>query len=60
MIPSNIASIPSAQAWAIYTIFRDNGRVLYTDPVLGNAISLYVCADVSFYPIIEPLEYWTR
>jgi hypothetical protein len=61
MIPSNIASIPSAQAWAIYTIFRDNGRVLYTDPVLGNAISLYVCADVSFCPIIvEPLEYWTR
>jgi hypothetical protein len=48
MLPPNLTNIPNARAWAVYNIFRDNNRVLYSDPALGNAISLYVCADVSF------------
>ena len=52
VIPSNVAGNPTAQGWAIYNIFRDNNRVLYTDPVLGNAVSLYVCVDVSFLSIL--------
>jgi hypothetical protein len=53
MLPSNVANIPNARAWAIYNIFRDNNRVLFSDPVLGNAISLYVCADVSFPSLLD-------
>jgi hypothetical protein len=40
-------NILNVRAWAIYNIFRDNNRILYSDSALGNAISLYVCSDVS-------------
>lgn len=47
-LPQNLINVPNARAWSVYNIFRDNGRVLYSHPQLGNAISLYVCVDVSF------------
>ena len=53
ILPPNLANIPNARGWAVYNIFRDNNRTLYSDPTLGNAISLYVCTDVSFPPLLD-------
>jgi hypothetical protein len=52
ILPPNVANIPNARGWAVYNVFRDNDRILYSDPALGNAISLYVCFDVSFSIIV--------
>jgi len=49
LLPPQLLNIPNAKAWSIYNIFRDNDRILYSDPVLGNAISLYVCTDSGQY-----------
>lgn len=56
LLPPNLANVPNASGWAVYNIFRDNNRVLYTDSVLGDAISLYVCGDVSFPSLLTPTK----
>ena len=33
-------------SYELWTVYRDNGRVLYSDASLGNRISIYVCTPV--------------
>src|SRR5271170_4657018 len=38
------------EAYAVFGIYRDNGRVVYVDPSLGNCRALYYCFEVSSEP----------
>lgn len=35
----------------VFNIFRDNGRVVYTDPTLGACSTIYYCTFVSPQPL---------
>jgi hypothetical protein len=40
-------SPPGTTAYDAWNIYRDDGRTLYIDPVLGAVQTLYYCKDVS-------------
>lgn len=42
-------SPPGSKAYNLWNIFKHDGRVLYTDPVLGNVHSIYYCLNVSCF-----------
>ena len=47
VIASTSPPPPGEQAFERWNIYRDDGRVIYTDPNLGAVQTLYFCLDVS-------------
>jgi len=47
VIASTSPPPPGEQAFERWNIYRDDGRVIYTDPNLGGVQTLYFCLDVS-------------
>lgn len=45
-IPPPPGQNPPPAGFNVFNIFKDNGRVVYTDPILGTVETLYYCVFV--------------